>query len=315
MGAAWSKLEENETWSKLPKWVKFGVVNVAAHVIAFWGPNVFLHLFVYGNPRYQSYKIHSSVPPPALVTAAVKDNIGKTFVGFPVIAWPFYKFMALGGQTTEDKIFPTSPSKQCVDNSKIDSKTEKGEGWSCLSFGKSNVPSWVTMGWQVFVAYLLYDMMFYFSHRALHSKALYKSYHKQHHEFTASVGVASSYEGTVEGMVQMLNWFVPLGIVGSLNGNLHISTVFAYNCLRWLETVDAHCGYIFPWSPFHFIPLFGGALAHDFHHSGNGLQMKRLADGTLFADFGNYGATVIWDKLIGTVSPAFVEYSRRILQR
>ena len=50
-------------------------------------------------------------------------------------------------------------------------------------------------------------------------------------------------------------------------------------------TVDAHCGYDLPWSPFSFIPLFGGALMHDYHHS---------------SVFGNYGATVIWDRLMGT---------------
>ena len=62
------------------------------------------------------------------------------------------------------------------------------------------------------------------------------------------------------------------------------------NALRWIETVDAHCGYELPWSPFSLIPLFGGALSHDYHHS---------------MDFGNFGATVIWDRLCGTELPAF----------
>ena len=61
----------------------------------------------------------------------------------------------------------------------------------------------------------------------------------------------------------------------------------------------------FPFSPFTLIPLFGGAIAHDLHHSGKGLQMVKLADGTLFADFGNYGASVLWDRLMGTESPEY----------
>merc|ERR1712100_279369 len=79
------------------------------------------------------------------------------------------------------------------------------------------------------------------------------------------------------------NWWLPVGLAGWINGSMHISTIFAYNCFRWIETVDAHCGYNFPFSPFSAIPLFG-----------------------------NYGATVIWDKLLGTVAPAFYEYARKI---
>lgn len=44
---------------------------------------------------------------------------------------------------------------------------------------------------------------------------------------------------------------------------------------------------------------------HDFHHSGEGLQMIKLTDGTMYADFGNYGASVFWDWAMGTMSPAF----------
>ena len=52
--------------------------------------------------------------------------------------------------------------------------------------------------------------------------------------------------------------------------------------------MDAHCGYDFPFSPFSFIPILV-VPKHDLHHSG-GLQMVKMKDGTLFADFGNYGA-------------------------
>ena len=60
-----------------------------------------------------------------------------------------------------------------------------------------------------------------------------------------------------------------------------------YNAFRWLETVDAHSGYDFPFSPFSMFKIFGGALFHDYHHSGDGF-------------FGNYGATIIWDRLMDT---------------
>jgi sterol desaturase/sphingolipid hydroxylase (fatty acid hydroxylase superfamily) len=56
--------------------------------------------------------------------------------------------------------------------------------------------------------------------------------------------------------------------------------------LRMIETVDAHSGYLFPFSPWSLIPsIQGGADRHDFHHSQNK---------------GNYGIFAFWDWLCGT---------------
>ena len=303
MGAAWSALEENDLWKKSPKWVKFGLANFAAHVLCFWGSNGLLYL-IHKAKLFEQHKIQQGVfPPAALVMEAMKSDATFDFILAPLTAWPFYKGMTFGGDT---KTSAEEESKE---------KEAQKEGWSYLHFRKQ-LPSWFTQFWQVLVAYLGYDLMFYLSHRALHSKLLYKRFHKQHHQFTSPIGIASSHQSPFEGIIQMpFNWFIPLGFAGWLNGGLHISTVFLYNCFRWFETVDAHCGYSFPWSPFSIIPLFGGALAHDFHHSGDGLQMKRMPDGTLFADFGNYGASIIWDTLLGTISPAYREMVRKFRRR
>ena len=80
------------------------------------------------------------------------------------------------------------------------------------------------------------------------------------------LGPSASHEHPVESFAQLLNWYVPLGLVGHYSGDLHISTVFYYHLFRWFETVGAHCGFAFPLSPFHFLPGFGGAIAHDGHH-------------------------------------------------
>ena len=36
----------------------------------------------------------------------------------------------------------------------------------------------------------------------------------------------------------------------------------------------------------------------------------KLSDGTTYADFGNYGATVIWDFVLGTLSPEYSAFRR-----
>jgi len=47
-------------------------------------------------------------------------------------------------------------------------------------------------------AHLVNDVGFYWTHRLLHSKALYKRFHKKHHTFRGSVGAAAEYAHPVE---------------------------------------------------------------------------------------------------------------------
>ena len=39
--------------------------------------------------------------------------------------------------------------------------------------------------------------------------------------------------------------------------------------VRIFETVDAHCGYDFPWSPARLTPWTSATAAHDYHHAHN----------------------------------------------
>lgn len=64
----------------------------------------------------------------------------------------------------------------------------------------------------------------------------------------------------------------------------HAVTVCLWLFIRISETVDAHSGYIFPWSPFR-VPFLHGARGHDWHHSHNR---------------GIYGVSKFWDWLLGT---------------
>ncbi|XP_074267481.1 methylsterol monooxygenase 2-2-like isoform X2 [Silene latifolia] len=78
-------------------------------------------------------------------------------------------------------------------------------------------------------------------------------------------------------------------IVGPAITGPHVLTLWLWISLRVLETVEAHCGYHFPWSPSHFIPLYGGSDFHDYHH--------RL----LYTKSGNYSSTFVhMDWMFGT---------------
>lgn len=173
---------------------------------------------------------------------------------------------------------PLSPDK---------ASDEVEQGWAGLRFG-GPLPSLMTHVWQVFVGYAGYDMMFYWTHRLMHHPRLYKHCHKQHHEYHTPIGLAATHQHIIEGIIQLFNWYVPIACAGWLNkkhGGLHVSTLFCYNSFRWIETVDAHCGYEFPFSPFHIAPMCLGARGHDYHHR----------------EFhGAYGAMIFWDRLCGT---------------
>ncbi|RRT53171.1 hypothetical protein B296_00049984 [Ensete ventricosum] len=47
-------------------------------------------------------------------------------------------------------------------------------------------------------------------------------------------------------------------VVGPALTGPHLFTLWLWMILRVLETVEAHSGYHFPWSPSNFLPLYGG---------------------------------------------------------
>ena len=283
-----------ERWTG-PDWIKLAIINSLSHLLAFWSLN-------YGLAKiaqyqwFQRYKLQKEVfKKTGLVRAAFKMNIGYDLVSSHLVAFLFEKILrgrfatARPSPAQNDKARKNDTALKNGGNTRHDATENDTDnnGWSGLTF-QGPLPSTFTTVWQICVAYIGYDLMFYLSHRALHSKLLYQRFHKQHHEFVAPIGLSSSYQGTLEGITQMFNWYLPIGFAGWLNrknGGLHGSTLFWYNVFRWVETVDAHCGYAFPFSPFHWIPLFGGAVAHDKHHS---------------MVFVNYGASNVWDYLLGT---------------
>lgn len=137
--------------------------------------------------------------------------------------------------------------------------------------------------WPLFLAkcvvfFIFLDVCFYWSHRTAHHPWLYQRIHKQHHLFKQSVGVAFEYASLPE---QLLINGLPL-FVGLLFLKMHMAQFCLFLVVRLQETIDAHSGYDFPWSPWR---LVGGARPHDLHHS---------------HQVGNFGIFFWWDWICGT---------------
>jgi methylsterol monooxygenase len=66
----------------------------------------------------------------------------------------------------------------------------------------------------------------------------------------------------------------------------HVFTMWIWLFFRVWQTLDVHCGYDFPLSLNRWLPLWGGADFHDYHH---------------MSFTGNYASTfTLWDKVFGT---------------
>ena len=88
-----------------------------------------------------------------------------------------------------------------------------------------------------------------------------------HHEFKSTVGLAAEYTHPIE---YTLGVMLPSGMGGIILGrHMHFATWIVWTFVRIAESIDGHCGYEFPWSPYRLLPLATSAAYHDFHHSHN----------------------------------------------
>jgi len=268
---------------KVPGWFKMALIHLASRVLCYWLPNLLLFAMQRSGVGRRWRIQGDKMPSAKLFSHTLRHNIFGDAIAYWGISFVFHKLLTLGGRRENGQLEEEAKLEEATAPNEL-SEEASAKGWSGLRFGGA-FPCWTTQLWQVAVGYVGYDMLFYWSHRLLHQKSIYKYVHKHHHKFHTPVGLACSHEHPVESAIQLVNWYAPIGAAGWLNGELHWSTLFLYNCMRWLETVDAHSGYELPFSPFHRLPLFGGARMHDYHHR---------------AFWGNYGASFFWDWLCGT---------------
>jgi sterol desaturase/sphingolipid hydroxylase (fatty acid hydroxylase superfamily) len=141
-------------------------------------------------------------------------------------------------------------------------------------------------------SFFIEDFYFYVVHRLLHWGWFYKAIHKVHHEHTSPFGMVGEYAHPVETVV--------LGF-GTLLGPYlfarHVVALWIWVTVRVFQVVEVHSGYDFPWSLNRWIPGWGGAKFHDFHH---------------MTFVGNYASTFTWwDRIFGT-DAKYRDYQARL---
>ena len=119
---------------------------------------------------------------------------------------------------------------------------------------------------------LIEDTIFYFGHRLLHTRWLFRHVHYRHHRFRFVRGYVAEYAHPLENLLNLVALFAGPVALGS-----PLPVVALWIVVRMVETVEAHSGYAFTAS----------SSRHSFHH--------------LHAQRGCYGSFMSpWDRLLGT---------------
>lgn len=142
------------------------------------------------------------------------------------------------------------------------------------------LPSVKRLLFEMMVNLLTWEVVFYSSHRLLHTRRLYRTIHKKHHVFKAPVSLCSNY---AENFEHVLGNIVP-GLAGPvinqvINGSNLVSHWVWIAFGAWLTNVS-HSGYAIPFNPF-----LHCTLAHEYHHL------------TFYHQMGTLG---LMDKICGT---------------
>ncbi|TKY55391.1 Methylsterol monooxygenase 1-1 [Spatholobus suberectus] len=139
-------------------------------------------------------------------------------------------------------------------------------------------------GWEIFSQLLVYflveDYTNYWIHRFLHNKWGYEKIHRVHHEYPAPIGFAAPYAHWAEILILGIPSFLGPAMVPG-----HMITFWLWIVLRQIEAIDTHSGYDFPWSLTKYIPFYGGAEYHDYHHYVGRQSQSNFASVFTYCDY------------------------------
>jgi sterol desaturase/sphingolipid hydroxylase (fatty acid hydroxylase superfamily) len=102
-------------------------------------------------------------------------------------------------------------------------------------------------------------------HRLFHTRFLYSKFHKVHHSHLNPVAIGNLNFHWFEALIGTSPTFFAAPLI--LGKSMHSFTILIWALYLSYESIEAHCGYELPWSPFRIIPFAASATYHNYHHS------------------------------------------------
>jgi sterol desaturase/sphingolipid hydroxylase (fatty acid hydroxylase superfamily) len=208
--------------SEMSEQQTFFAASIGMYLLSFWGSLCFLHLCK-TQGWFEASKIQvGKHPDEALVRDAALNVVVSHAISIPLAAW--YGYLGF-----------------------------KARG---MLFAASELPGPLTCIAVLVLWHVCFDTWFYWAHRCFHHPFFYNRFHKKHHKFMTPIGLAAVYAHPVEDLL------VNAGstFVGPVLFPSHFYVYIAYMGIRFHETIDAHSGYDFNWSPWRMIGwIHGGA--------------------------------------------------------
>lgn len=150
------------------------------------------------------------------------------------------------------------------------------------------------MIWHFCIMFVCEDIAGYAGHRLMHHPFFYSRFHKVHHEHANTVTIAATYAHPVEFVATNTPAIFGFALLGS---KTHFATLLMWIIFRMLETIEAHSGYEFPWTPIKVLPFSCSGEYHSYHHSHN---------------LGVYGSFFSFCDTIGKTNNDFFMYKARM---
>lgn len=126
----------------------------------------------------------------------------------------------------------------------------------------NTLPSLPTFLIQLFLFALIFDTVFYWLHRLLHQKVVFRYIHKTHHSYREAIPIIGAYVHPLEFVTA---YFLPFAVAELVLG-CHVTVLGTFAIIMGLHTVHDHCGHAYPLDPVRLLST-NNASGHDFHHS------------------------------------------------
>lgn len=147
---------------------------------------------------------------------------------------------------------------------------------------------------------LAHDAYFYWSHRAMHHPALFRSFHRFHHRTVTPTAWAAYSFAIPEAVVMALFMPIWLFFVPTPEG-----VIFTFLAIMILRNAMGHAGlelHARGWASHPILKWISTTTHHDLHHAGSFRH--------------NYGFYfTFWDKMMGTENPNYVAAFEGVTQR